>query len=252
MLLQASGSPEIAPSPQDVGGGDDDSLSEQLGEVARSLQAEAATDAMLDEVVAAALRLIPGAQEASISVVTDRRNVPAENSSSELARAIDELQTEVGQGPGLDTIYEQQTVRVPDMRSERRWPDFARRAHELGVGSMLSFQLFVAGDNMGALNLFSREANAFDAESEQVGLVFASHAAVAFAEARHIDHLNLAVDSRDLIGQGKGVLMERYSIDNEQAFLVLVRVSQRTHRKLSDLARELVSTRQLKGLKHHE
>jgi hypothetical protein len=225
-------------------------LSARFGDVARLLQAEADLEAMLDEMVAAAIRLIPGAQEASISLVRAHRHVTSEHASSELARTVDEVQAEVAQGPGLDTIYEQRTVRVPDMRTEQRWPTYARRAHELGVGSMLSFQLFVAGDNLGALNLFSRDTDAFTEESAQVGLVFASHAAVAYAGARKLGHLALAVDARDLIGQAKGILSERYTISGDQAFVVLLRLSQTGHRKLNDLARELVTTGRLEGLPH--
>jgi len=114
---------------------------------------------------------------------------------------------------------------------------------------MLSFQLYVEGDNLGALNLYSREPNAFDDESEHIGLLFASHAAVAFADAQKLDQLNSAVETRDLIGQAKGILMERYQISAEQAFRVLTRVSQQRNRKLRDLAAELADTRHLAGLK---
>jgi hypothetical protein len=89
------------------------------------------------------------------------------------------------------------------MASETRWPEFARRASQAGAASMLSLQLYVEGDNLGALNLYSRTPNAFDDESEQVGLLFASHAAVAYAGVRKEAQLARAVDSRDLIGQAK-------------------------------------------------
>jgi transcriptional regulator with GAF, ATPase, and Fis domain len=229
-------------------GAADGGLPDRLGELAQSLQGRGDTKARLDEVAAAATRLIPGAQHASISIVTARREVTAEHASSELARAVDEVQTEVEQGPGLETIYEQRTVRVPDMRTESRWPDFARRAHAFGVGSMLSFRLFVQGDDLGALNLFSREIDAFDEESEQVGIVFASHAALALAHARKIENLSLALDNRDVIGQAKGILMERYGLVGEQVFDVLLRLSRSGNRNLSDLARELVVTGRLEGL----
>jgi len=101
-------------------------------------------------------------------------------------------------------------------------------------------QLYVEGDNLGALNLYSRTPNAFDDESEQVGLLFASHAAVAFAGVRKEAQLAQAVASRDLIGQAKGILMERYKISPERAFLVLTRVSQKSNRKIHDIANELV------------
>ncbi|MFW3172962.1 ANTAR domain-containing protein [Geodermatophilus sp. CPCC 206100] len=83
---------------------------------------------------------------------------------------------------------------------------------------------------------------AFDAESEDVGLLLAAHAAVALAGARLEDHLRRAVSSRDLIGQAEGILMERYELTSDQAFQVLARVSQQTDRKLVDISDELCRT----------
>ena len=235
------------PSMEDRGNADVAELAQQFGELARSLEAEDDTETMLDEVVATALQLVPGAQEGSLSMVTGRRQVSAQHASSDLPRQVDALQTETGEGPCLDAVYEQQTVRVPDMRRERRWPQFAERAFRAGAASMLSFQLYVEGDNLGALNLYSREPDAFDDESEQVGLLLSSHAAVAFAGAQKLDHLHRAIDSRDLIGQAKGILMERYSLSADQAFRFLVRVSSTNSRKLYDVAQHLTATRQLPG-----
>lgn len=154
---------------------------------------------------------------------------------------------EVGEGPCLDAAYEQQTVRVSDMAQEDRWPKFSARALELGAASMLSFQLYVEGDNLGALNLYSRKPNSFDDDSEHIGLLFASHAAVAFAGAEKVRHLTIAVNRRDLVGQAKGILMERFKINAEQAFTVLTRVSQHNNRKLYDVAEELTRTGHIPG-----
>nr|WP_232530700.1 GAF and ANTAR domain-containing protein [Microlunatus antarcticus] len=214
----------------------------QLGRLARTLEAEDDTAAMLDEVVAAAVRLIPGAEDASISLVVARRQISSPHRTGDLPGKVDAIQTATAEGPCLDAAYEHQTVRVPDMRHERRWPKFAREAYQAGAGSMLSFQLYVQGDTLGALNLYNRAAGAFDDESEEVGLLFAVHAAVAFADAQKLDHLDRAVASRDLIGQAKGMLMERYRIDGDGAFRVLARVSQSTNRPLRDVARQLVET----------
>ncbi len=139
----------------------------------------------------------------------------------------------------------EQTVRVSDTASEDRWPEFAKRAAQLGVGSMLSFQLYVVGDNLGALNLYNREPDAFDDESEHVGLLFASHAAVAMAGAQRNEQLIRAIGTRDLIGQAKGILMERHKLTAEQAFMLLVRASQATHTKLRDIAEQLTTVGQL-------
>jgi GAF domain-containing protein len=217
-------------------------LVHQLSELARSMQAHSDTGTMLDEIVAAAVAMIPGADEGSISVITGRRQVTSQSPSGDLPRLVDAVQAEVGQGPCLDAVYQQQTVRVPDMATEQRWPDFTRRAAELGAASMLSFRLFVQADDLGALNLYSRHPRAFDEESERVGLLFAGHAAVAFAQAQKLDQLAVSVDTRDLIGQAKGILMERYDIDAVAAFATLVRASQHQNRKLRDLAEELART----------
>ncbi len=126
------------------------------------------------------------------------------------------------------------------MRTETRWPLFAQRAAEAGAGSMLSFQLFVEGDDLGALNLYAGTPGSFGDESEHVGLMFAAHAAVAFAGAHKHDQLTQALATRDLIGQARGILMERYKITGDQVFQLLVRVSQDTNRKLRDVADQLV------------
>jgi len=145
-------------------------------------------------------------------------------------------------------MFEQQTVRVPDMAHEDRWPQFAQRASAAGAASMLSFQLFVEGDNLGSLNLYSRQRDAFDDESEHVGLLFASHAVVALADARKVQQLQRGLVGRDVIGQAKGILMERFGVTSEQAFRVLTRFSQQNNRKLRDVAEELVGTRTLPDL----
>jgi transcriptional regulator with GAF, ATPase, and Fis domain len=244
MPERARAATERSPS-ADRGVVDVNELAEQLGRLARSLEAEDDTAAMLDDVVAAAVTLIPGAEDASISLVVARRQIVSPHRSGELPGLVDAIQTETAQGPCMDAAYEHQTVRVPDMRHEQRWPRFARRAYEAGAGSMLSFQLYVQGDTLGALNLYNRARNGFDEESEQVGRLFASHAAVAFAAAQKVDHLDRAVASRDVIGQAKGMLMERYRLDADGAFRVLTRVSQSTNRPLRDVARELVTTGRL-------
>jgi transcriptional regulator with GAF, ATPase, and Fis domain len=234
------------PSSEDSGAAEgQDALALQLGELARALQAEEDTDQTLARVVQGAIELVPGAEEGSISVVRARRHVDSQAASSELPEAVDALQAETGEGPCLDAVYEQRTVRVPDMAADQRWPRFTARAAEAGAAAMLSFQLYVDGDNLGALNLYSRTAGAFDDESEHVGLLFATHAAVAFAGVRTTDELRASMATRDLIGMAKGILMERHKVTGDRAFALLARVSQDTNRKLRDVADDLVHSGRL-------
>jgi transcriptional regulator with GAF, ATPase, and Fis domain len=225
-----------------------DDLARQLSELARSLQLEDGTDQTLDEVVRGAIALIPGADEGSISVVVGRRDVTSQSPSSDLPARVDALQAETGEGPCLDAVYNSQTVRVDDMATESRWPHFARRAMAAGARSMLSIQLYVEGDNLGALNLFGLQPDAFDDESERVGLLFATHAAVAFAGAQKLEQLNDGMATRDLIGQAKGILMERHKVTATQPIKLLVQVSRSRNLKLRDVAYELTNSGQLLSL----
>ena len=219
-----------------------DALAHALAAFARDVQRQPQRDAVLRTVVAAALRIVPGAQEGSVTLVVGRRKVLAQAASSRLPRELDALQEEVGEGPCLETAWEQHTVQVHDMATEPRWPRFSRRAAERGLRSMLAFQLYVDGDNLGALNLYSREADAFDDRSVTVGELFAAHAAVAYSAAQRESALERALVSREVVGQAQGILMERGRLTAAQAFAALQRASQDRNVKLAEVARRLVET----------
>ncbi|WP_427170790.1 GAF and ANTAR domain-containing protein [Arthrobacter sp. 92] len=217
-------------------------LATRLGELARELQHEHDLDAVLSGIVQAAVQLIPGVADASTSLVTGRKKVSPQVASGDLSRRVDALQSSSGQGPCLDAAYHDRIVRVPDLSTESRWPAFCRGAVELGARSMLSIQLFVEGDRLGALNLYGRRPDAFDLESEQIGLLVAAHAAVAFADSQKISQLNEALITRQIIGQAEGILMERYKITAQQAFLVLTKASSSSNIKLREVAEDLTSS----------
>jgi hypothetical protein len=218
-------------------------LGDVMSRVARELQEQHAdVEGTLRAIAAGAVHTVPGAEECGISYVVARARVESRAWTSELPRSVDLLQNQIAEGPCLDAVWDQEIVRVDDVRGDDRWPAFTTRAADLGVGSMLCFQLFVERDRLGALNLYAASAGAFDSESEDTGLVFASHAAVALAGAEHEHNLRAAMTNRDHIGQAKGILMERYKLTADQAFGVLARVSQELNRKLGDVAREVSDT----------
>jgi len=220
----------------------DADLGAVMGRIARTLQQEHGdVESTLASITSSAVDIVPGTDWASVSLVSGRK-VSSHAATDNRATELDGLQTEVGEGPCLDALREQETVEVTDFAVDRRWPRFGTAAVRLGVGSLLSFQLFTDGDNLGALNLFADHPNAFDDESATIGQVFAAHAAIALSAARHEQNLRAAMDKRDLIGQAKGILMERHKLTAVQAFAVLVRTSSHTNRKLFDVADELTST----------
>lgn len=217
-----------------------DELAAALASFARSVQRQQDPVSTLAEIVRAAVELIPGCDDGSISVVIGRKAVSSRGASSGLAGVVDRIQEATGQGPCLDAVYEHETVRVADMATETRWPIFAPLALEAGAAGMLSCQLYVEGDDLGALNLFSRTAGALDEESEHIALMFAAHAAVAYATAHQMESAARTVATRQLIGRAEGILMERHRITAERAFSTLIRVSQHRNIKLRDIAERLV------------
>lgn len=225
----------------------DGDLAGRLGELARTLQVEEDVQGTLVAMVHAAQELIPGVVEASISVARRRRCIESRAASGELPRRVDRLQEDTGEGPCMDAAYEERIVRVPDFRREDRWPRFAPAALEAGATSMLAFQLYTDGDVLGALNVYGAGFGAFTEESEEIGLLVAAHAAVALAAAQQVDHLHEALATRDLIGQAKGVLMERFKITPHEAFVLLTTASSQTNTKLRDVAEQLATTGVLAG-----
>lgn len=218
----------------------EDKLASDLSTLARHLQHLATPEAVLTEIVQAAIALIPGTDQGSVTHVIGRRRIEHRAASSDLPKQVDRLMSDVGQGPCLDAIWEQQTIRVDDLAAETRWPLFSQRAVELGARAMLSFQLFVDRDTLGALNLYSATPGAFTDESEHIGLLFAAHAAIAYADAQHSGHLEAAIQSRTTIATAIGILIERYQLDRPRAFAVLTRFSQQSNRKLHAVAEEIV------------
>ncbi|WP_338074946.1 GAF and ANTAR domain-containing protein [Kineococcus vitellinus] len=220
-------------------------LEQRLARLALELHAEESPQAVMDRVVAAAAALVPGAEDATLTRVRARRVFSAA-ASGERGRGLDELQDQVGQGPCLDTLFHQEVTHVADLSTDERWPELAARAGEVDLRSMLCFRLYVAGDNLGALDVVSGVPGAFGEESEEVGQLFVAHAASALAASEQVENLRVAVVSRDVIGQAKGILMERHKITADQAFALLSRVSQESNRKLRDVADELAATGRLR------
>lgn len=213
---------------------------EKFAEMARSLLAERDVQHTLQKICDLAVETIDGCDHAGISFLKGK-TVETPAASDDVPRVVDGIQYETGEGPCLDAIREAEVFESGDLGREDRWPNFASRAQrETGVTSMLSFRLFVEGDTLGALNLYSKAADAFDERSRTVGLVFAAHAAVALSSAMHDEQMEEALQSRDLIGQAKGILMAREGITADQAFDMLRRASQRLNVKLRDVAGGIV------------
>jgi GAF domain-containing protein len=162
-----------------------------------------------------------------------------------LVEELDRIQIECGEGPGLGVLEDGITVRVADTQFDLRWEKWARLMAERGIRSVLSARMSTESSELGSLNLFHTEPNAFDNDDEAVSAILARHAAVALASARQAENLWQAIDARKLVGQAQGILMERFDLSADQAFAVLLRYSQSKNLKLRAVAELLVSQRSL-------
>lgn len=223
-------------------------LSAQLAGVARALLAEDDVQQTLDKAVAMATDVVRGCDHAGVSLVRRSQGIDTRAATHSIVRRGDEMQYEFDEGPCLDAIWKDGTVLSRDLTTDPRWPSWgSRTVEELGVRSMLCFQLFTHENTLGALNLYSEHVDAFDADDCTAGLALAAHVAVALAAAEEIGHLGSAITNRTTIGQAEGILMERFDVNAQQAFAVLRRISQQRNVKLHEVARELVETRRTPG-----
>lgn len=233
-----------APAVDGLGSGGD--LAHQLAALVEDLQQDPSHQGVLDRTVAAAVELVPGAQHAGVCLVRAGRRVGPASASSELVLRLDELQADTGEGPCWDAALHQRTTRVADVGAEvERWPALATRARALGTVSVLCLHVRSGGRGVGALKLLSEEPGAFDADAERVAALLAVHAGRAIADAHQLENLRLGLAHRDVIGQAKGILMERHRITADQAFALLASTSQHTNRKLHEVAVDLTTSGEL-------
>jgi GAF domain-containing protein len=206
---------------------------------------------VLTEITQIAARGIPGAESVSTTLLRGEKPFTAAH-SSEMALAADEMQYEEGYGPCLDAGRGGVVLRIDDTHTEQRWPTYVPRVREYGVRSSLSVPLPYQGNSIGALNIYSGRPQAFVSdESLAAGRDVAEAIAVAIVNAdsharlgEQARNLQLAMDSRAVIEQAKGVLIAQRRVSAEEAFEILRDASQRYNRKLRDIATGIVEAAQ--------
>jgi GAF domain-containing protein len=207
---------------------------------------------VLTDLTRIAAQGIPGAEGTSITLIRNDEPFTAAH-YGDMALAADELQYQHGYGPCIDAGRGGVLLRVDDMATEQRWPEYVAHVREATpVRSSLSVPLPYQGSSIGALNNYSSETSAFATpESLRAGLEVAEALAIAVANAdahwqlgEQARNMGLAMQSRAVIEQAKGVLMAQRHVDADQAFEILREASQRYNRKLRDIATGIVESTQ--------
>lgn len=219
---------------------------ELLAELAGMVLVDEPLEAVLTRVAHVARAAIPGADEVSLTLIRDEKAFTVAY-TGQLALDADELQYENGYGPCMDAGRFGQMLFIDDMAVETRWPRYTSRVIERGVGSSISAPLPVQDAFIGALNIYAYEPRSFDPEARERASLVASYAAIptlnahAYADARALaDHLRTAMESRAVIEQAKGIVMGERRCTADEAFRLLIRVSQESNRKVRDVATALV------------
>ncbi|HKJ10840.1 MAG TPA: ANTAR domain-containing protein [Ornithinimicrobium sp.] len=196
-------------------------------------------------VAEAACSLIPGTQQASVSLARRGVGIDTIASHGQIPRQADAAQVDTGQGPCIEAAWQHRLARLPDTQTDRRWPQFSARARAMGVGSMLSLQLSLPQeteeDRIGAINCYSESAHSFGRDCETIGLFLAVHASAGIGAAEREEQLRHALNSRDVIGQAKGLIMAQQGLSADAAFALMVRQARDTNTRMHDLAVGVVS-----------
>jgi hypothetical protein len=203
------------------------------------------SDTVIAELAEHAAVEIPGAQYAGVTVTRNAKHIDTPAATHKWPILLDEIQQRHREGPCLTAAWEEKTVYAKNLETDERFPLYARDAlAETPIRSVYAFQMWIAGETMGALNVYAETADAFGPETREIGMVFATLSSVAWNAARRDEHFKKALASRDVIGQAKGMLMERYGVSGIQAFDLLRKLSQDSNTPLIQIAADLVDKQQ--------
>jgi GAF domain-containing protein len=225
--------------------GRDDPVSYALLDLHRALAERETTEQTLSRIAEIGARAVPGCDMLSVTA-TDGGGARTVAHWGDDPTPIDRAQYEADRGPCLDAMRAVARISIDDVATDTRWPEFRRAALEQGVAGSLSLPITAAGQTFGSINMYSRST--IDADSHVADL-FAEQAAIALYNATITEHaigladdLRRALITRDLIGQAKGVLMHQRRVGAGEAFDLLRIASQRSNRKLRDIALDVAET----------
>ena len=226
-----------------------DSVDGAIRSLSRLILSEETLETTLGRVAGLACRAIPGCEMASLTMMRNDKPSTAVQTDPEV-RPLDLAQYHGEGGPCLEAYATRQIIRYDVATGNGlRWPEFNAAAKGAGVESVLALPLTVGRSPVGALNLFSKAARGFTEADEETAGLFSEQAAVACTNAEVYwrtysltENLREALESRDVIGQAKGILMARRGCTSEAAFEALRKTSMRRNVKLRDIADEVVYT----------
>ncbi|MFF7330609.1 ANTAR domain-containing protein [Streptomyces sp. NPDC090306] len=213
-------------------------LAEALTVAAQQLHETVTPQNTMRAAVRLAVDLLPGAEQAGISVIEHGNRRSEITWTDEIVPRAEAVHPDREHSPYWNQLWTAPVVRVDDSEAD----DGGLALAGLGLRSALALRLRADRRRLTVLTAYARKPRAFDDHATRVGRLFTAHVNVALDSATVREQLTEAMHTRDLIGQATGILMERLNTDAAEAFKSLVRASQRENTKLRDLARRIVDT----------
>jgi GAF domain-containing protein len=219
----------------------------ELADVARLAEGDSDTSAALRRIVDHATRLVAGCSGASLTLRTAAGEEIVATTGDRVERCHAVQFTDAGEGPAREAMRFAEPRRCDDLEDESRWSAFVRTARAEGFGSCLALPLPSDRSGTSALNLYADAPATFSGTTFDVALLFAAQGGVALDNVRlyrssqeMVRQLHRTLTTRSLIERAKGLLMGEHGISSDQAFELLRERSQRSDRKLRDVALALL------------
>lgn len=187
---------------------------------------------------------------AGLVLADDQRELHVMAVTSEKVRALELLQIQSGEGPCIDAFASGEivTASLNGSTASKRWPTLAGAARQEGFASIVAVPMRLRDDLLGSLNLFRSDHGDLVPEEITAARALADIASIAILQDRAahdsailVDQLQLALNSRVVIEQAKGVAAERLGLDVEEAFARLRRYARTQNLTLRQVASDLVS-----------
>jgi ANTAR domain len=223
-----------------------------IAAAARTIYHPERLDEVLVQIATTARDALPGFDLVGISTLSGK-SVVTRAVTDPRVYELDKLQYSEDEGPCVDTLGRAHLVLAPHLRHEQRWPHYVPKALQLGLRSQMAIKLTLddAG-TLGGLNMYSTLSDDIDPDAAPIAELFARHAAIALGGAQHVTNLNHALQTRKVIGEALGILMERYQMTEDRAFAFLVRASSTSNIKLNTIAQQLVDAANARRVRSEE
>jgi GAF domain-containing protein len=212
---------------------------EELARLAHNLHDQVNLEKTLEKIVESAAAAV-GCDYAAVLLTRKGNRYDAITATHPIAAKADKQQVELNEGPGIAAAAGARTTLVSDTATDMRWPRWAAATRDLRLESVLGVPLRTSQSTLGAVTLYACSPRWFDPDALAIAELVGSYASIALYNAQQEESLWQAIESRSIIGQAQGILMERFALDDQGAFDVLRRYSQNTNRKLNEVARILV------------